>query len=172
MYLINKIHRKSRPVFDQRGISSLAEITLVTGMLAILFTIGILSLTRSQNTTSISSTVDTFVSDFKEQQIKAMVGDTEGGTGIYDYGIHFDTAKYTLFRGTWSPTDPNNFVVNLPPTIEATNFFPNNEVIFLKGSGEVAGCCTGASFAVTFNDASVSLQKTLTVNRMGATSVN
>jgi len=142
------------------------------GIIAVFFSIAGFYLSRSVHSSYISTTLDTFLSDLKNQQIKAMTGDTGGGSAADNYGIHFASGSYTLFSGTWSSTSSGNFVVSLPSTTQISDFFPNHELIFLKGTGEVAGCCTGSSFSVTFNDSSSNIQKTVTVNRFGATTVN
>lgn len=170
--IMGKKYIKFPPAFNQRGIASMAEIVLVGGIFLMLLTIGILGLSREPAHANISTTVDTFLSDFKEQQIKAMEGDSDGGAGPDNYGIYFGTTSYSLFRGATSSADLNKFVVNLPPTVTITNFFPDNQIIFLKGIGEVANCCTGANFQVTFNDLQSNIGKTITVNRMGAFTTN
>src|SRR5664279_1082129 len=123
---------------NQRGFS-LAEITLSLGLFAILFTIGIFSITRSQQSSSLSTTMDTFLADFKEQQIKAMTGDTEtaGGLTANNYGIHFEGSSYTLFRGSYSAGNSGNFIIHLPATVLVTTLMTNsdgnNRVVFKKG---------------------------------------
>jgi type II secretory pathway pseudopilin PulG len=165
---------KKCPPLDQRGITSLAEIMLVVGIMTILFTIGIFSLTKAQQHTSLSSVVDTFLSDFKEQQIKAMVGSTEGGAGSDNYGIHFDTVSYTLFKGTYSASNSANFVTKLPPTIQVSAWLDSigeQEIIFLKGDGHIKDYNLVSNAQVAFKDNSANIQKNIFMSKMGATDV-
>lgn len=158
---------------NQLGFSTLPEITFVMGILIILMSIGIYSLARAQHSSSLATTLDTFKSDFKNQQLKAMLGDTETGSAPDNYGIHFDTTSYTLFKGTWSASASSNFVINLPSTIQISDFFPpSHEAIFSKGKGEVSGCDNFVGCKVTFNDVSLSIGTTIIVNQMGAITVN
>jgi hypothetical protein len=128
------------------------------------------------NSSSLATSVDTFKADFKNQQLKAMLGDTEGGSAPDNYGIHFDTNSYTLFRGPWSASDPNNFTVNLPPSIEVTTTFidefSESLINFEKGTGIVGGCCTESGSTITLIDTTANIEKTLTIGRYGAFSEN
>lgn len=153
--------------FDQKGFTSLAEMVLILGIISLLMSLAIVSFPRIQQSSKLSTTVDAFLSDLKGQQLKAMMGDGGGGLPDY-YGIHFETNSYSLFRGATYSADPSPFVINLPSTIQSTNMFPDNQILFLKGDGEVSGCCNGAGFSVTFNETSVIIDKTITVNRLGA----
>jgi type II secretory pathway pseudopilin PulG len=167
--LVNNIYKKN---YYRRGFSSLAEIVLVTGILSVLFSIGIFSLTRSQQSTSLLTTVDIFKSDFKNQQLKAMLGDTDAGTAPDNYGINLSATSYTLFKGNDPALDPNKFVVNLPSTIRITENIPSDNIIFFKGSGVVAGCCSLVNFTVTFNDQGDNIEKTFTIGRHGSYTIN
>lgn len=166
-----KNHRTFFSKLNNRAFTMI-ETVIVMGIILLLMTLGMMSLGRVQQSSSLSSVVETFKSDLKNQQIKAMQGDTESGTTPDDYGIHFETNSYSLFRGATYSADLNPYIVNLPKTVEITNFFPNNQVLFMKGLGEVAGCCSGAGFKVTFNDTSANIQKTINLNRLGAYTVD
>jgi prepilin-type N-terminal cleavage/methylation domain-containing protein len=160
-------------IFNQRGFS-LAEITLCLGLFAILFTIGIFNITRTQQSTSLSTTVDTFLADFKEQQVKAMEGDTQtqGGTTADNYGIHFDGSSYTLFKGTYAANGTSNFIVKLPATVVVTTGMTlppslDNQVVFMKGSGAIASYNQTKS-QITFKDTTMNtVIKTITINTYG-----
>ena len=158
---------------NQSGFS-LAEITLALGLFAILFTIGLFSITRSQQSSSLSTTTETFLADFKEQQTKAMTGDTEtaGGQSADNYGIHFEGSSYTIFRGTYTATNSGNFIIHLPATVQVTTQMTipgssDNQLVFLKGSGEIASY-NPTSNQITFKDTTMaSVIKTITINKYG-----
>lgn len=154
--------------FDHRGIASMAEIVLISGIFLLLLAIGIVNFPRIQQSSSLNATLETFLSNLKDQQIKAMTGYTDGGTSADQYGIHFDTTSYTLFRGTY-PT--GSFTVNLPPTINITTQMKifgseDTQIVFMKGTGELAGCCTVAN-TITLVDTSTNISKTITFNEFG-----
>ena len=157
---------------NNRGVASMAEIVLVGGIFLLLMSLGTFSLARFQSSSSLTTVVDTFIADFKNQQIKAMQGDTESGTSPDNYGIHFDSTSYTLFKGTYLAGDPNNFKVNLPPSIQVSTQMKifgseDPQIIFIKGNAKLAGCCSIAN-TITFNDNSANIRKTITVNELGA----
>ncbi len=105
----------------------------------------------------------------KEQQIKAMVGDTEGTASVSAYGVHFDTATYTLFRNTYGT---GNFVISLPSTIHISSTFPSPQIIFATGSGELTNYVSNSA-TITFSDTADNSQKVITLNKYGVvTNVN
>lgn len=148
---------------------TLIEVTLVVSLFFILIAISTVNLFQFQHKSQLSGTVSSFLADYKEQQIKAMVGDTEGNGVISDYGVHLETTTYTLFRSTYGIS---NFAVSLPSNIQITTTFPSSQVVFQKGSGTVSGFTIGQN-TITLQDTSNNTQKVITINRYGVvTAVN
>ncbi|HEX7042241.1 MAG TPA: type II secretion system protein [Patescibacteria group bacterium] len=152
---------------DERGFT-LVELILVMGIVAILLGFVTINLIKAQNSSSISSTLNTVISDIKNQQIKAMVGDAQGGAAESSYGVHFDTSKYVLFKGsTYNSSDTSNFVVNLTPDLIFTNInLPSGNIIFSVQSGEVSGFVIGQN-TVDIESTNSSKTYTITINQYG-----
>lgn len=150
---------------DLRGFT-LIEIMVVMGIFAILSGFGILNLLNLQTKSTFGTSVNNLIADIKDQQNKAIVGDTEG-TGVYsELGIYFESDGYVLFRGlNYSPADPSNFAVELNPNITLSNNFPSSEIVFLKNSGEISNF-TGGSNTITIQ-ADSGEEKTITINKYG-----
>lgn len=132
------------------------------------------NLTRTQQHTSTNTTIDSIVSDIKQQQLKAMINDTQGDGVVNSFGIYFQQTTYTLFKGSaYSTTDTTNFVVNLDTNLQFVNItFPNASLIFAKGSGEVSNYVAGQD-TIQIKNLSSNETKTITVNKYGTiTSVN
>lgn len=132
------------------------------------------NLTRTQQHTSVNTTIDELVSDIKEQQMKAMINDTEGRVATDTYGIYFQTTKYTLFHGnTYVANDTANFVINLDTNLQfINNTFPNTSIIFAKGSGEIVGFINGQN-TITLKNMANNQTKTVSLNQYGTiTGVN
>ena len=147
---------------------TLVEVTLVVSLFFILVGLATVNLFNFQHKSQLDATVNSFQADYKEQQIKAMVGDTEGTSASTNYGVHFETTSYTLFRGTYTFGNSANFVVVLPNTVTIATNFSNAQILFLKGSGEVSGTGT-----ITLTDTVTAAQKVLTINKYGViTGVN
>ncbi len=142
------------------------EVALVGSIFAILVGIATVNLFKFQHTSQLSSTLESFMADSKEQQIKAMVGDTEGTGTFANYGVHFESNSYTLFRNTYGTA---NFTVNLPSTITFTTTLPSSQIIYTQGSGEVSGFTIGQN-TVTMRDTVDGSQKVITFNRYGVIS--
>jgi len=149
-----------RKLFNNSGFTQ-TELLLTMGIFVLLSSFAISNLLGSQRTSSLTGAVDTFVADVREQQVKAMVGDTEGTGTLSNYGVHFTTTQYTLYRTAYGTS---NYTVTLPNTVQVSG----SEILFLKGSGEIAAATT-----VTFTDLTNGRLKTVTINRYGVvTAVN
>lgn len=145
---------------------TLIEMAVVMGIFTILVSIGVISLANIERSSSLNAEVSKIIPSIKEQQIKAMAGDTEGSGTINDYGIHFESSSYTLFRGTYSVGNANNLVVTIDPNIQISSTFPGAQVLFSRGSGEVASFVNGSN-TITFTDTTNGRTQTITVNRLG-----
>ncbi len=131
---------------------SLIEIVVVLGIMSILVGIATVNLSSLQNNTSLNLTLETLISDIKQQQLKAMVSDTEGRSTAGNYGIYFDTNRYILFSGSvYSASNTTNFIVSLDSNIVFSNVtLPNSTLIFQQISGEVLNYgSTTDTFAIT-----------------------
>ena len=148
---------------------TIPELLVVMGILAILFGLTTPNLLHFQQRAVVNTTSDILVNDLKSQQNKAMVGDTEGRGTSDNYGIYFESDKYTLFHGTvYDSMDTDNFVINLDPSISFTNItVPNSSIIFSKGSGEVEGYMSGSD-TIDITDTTNGDNVTIRINTYGA----
>ena len=154
----------------QKGFT-LIEFLLVMSIFSVLAGIATVNLFSFQNKSQLNTVFNTFVADLRDQQAKAMSGDTNG-TGVIDnYGIRFDAAnfRYTLYKGTYSATDSANFSVSYPNTLQITTTFPSSQVNFAKGSGEVVSYAS-TSATITLRDTMTNSQKVIQLNRYGVIS--
>lgn len=111
------------------------ELVVVTSIIVILLGFIAISLVRSQQTASLTSVQDLLLVDLKQQQLKSMIGDTEGRAASDSYGVHFDSSQYVLFHGTYSAGETSNSVINLDSNMQFNG--PLSDVIFSKLSGEI-----------------------------------
>ena len=154
--------------FERKGIS-LIEIIIVISVLALLIGLASTSFIPRQGRTAQTTSISTFLTDLRAQQIKAMTGDTEGRGIKSAYGIHFEEESYTLFHGdTYSFIDSSNFVVNLEDgtTISPTTF-PDSQIVFEKDTGEVVGFVSGSN-TITIRNSINNEEKIITINKYGA----
>jgi type II secretory pathway pseudopilin PulG len=156
----------------QKGYS-LLELLIIFSIIAIIITLASANLMGATRRTVKSTNFSTLVSDLKSQQVKAMNGDTEGASSNNNYGIYFESNKYTLFRGnSYSPSDTHNFTINLPTGTELSDItFNNSLILFAAGSGEF----------ISFNNTKNSLKiknttdgstKGLIINKFGTITTN
>ena len=121
---------------NKRGFT-LVELAVVIGIFTTLMGFIVLNLVRSQQTASLTATSEILLSDIKQQQMKSMVGDTEGRADAGPYGIHFDANKYILFPGaSYSPLESSNFEIDLPSNMQFNS--ANYDIIFSRVSGEIS----------------------------------
>lgn len=150
----------------QRGLT-LIELILVVGIIVLLFGIGFVGITNIQVLTARSTAATILISDIRNQQIKAMVGDTEGRATPDNYGVKLFTDKYVLFHGNnYDPNDPDNYSIPLPDAHSMTSTFPNDEIVFASDSGELLGFIEGSNTVTIINNPS-STSETITLNAYG-----
>jgi prepilin-type N-terminal cleavage/methylation domain-containing protein len=144
----------------QRGFT-LVEMAVVTSIIVTLLGFITISLVRSQQSASLTTTEDVLITDLKQQQLKAMIGDTEARETSDSYGVHFDSNQYVLFHGaTYSASENTNFVTSLSSDMQfdSTNF----NVIFSKLSGEISAISN-----IILKDKTNGNVRTITINRCG-----
>lgn len=144
------------------------EIIIVMGIVTILLGFITFNLLRAQSSSSLTAAVDTLVTDTRNQQIKAMTGDSEGRGVADSYGIHFSANQYVLFHGaSYNQSDTSNFPVNLDTNLNfSSNTFPNGNIIFLETSGEVSSYSAVAN-SIILQTTAGNQSKTITINKYG-----
>lgn len=147
---------------------TLVELIVILAIIAVLFTVASVGLNSLQQQSYIDNTVETMLSDIKLQQTKAMTGDTSSTGSNSEYGIHFySNNSYTLFKGSnYSSSDSNNFTVTQSSAISITTTFPQSNLIFAKGSGEVVGFISNQN-TITITNTNDSQNRKITINRFG-----
>ena len=149
------------------------ELIVAMGVFATLVGLATVHLLGGQRTSSLTATTDTLIADIKEQQIKAITGDTAAGSQS-SYGVYFGPGQYVLFAGgTYNPTDSTNAVIPLDSNVVFASInFPNTSVVFASGSGEIVNFSSQAH-TVTLLQVHSGEGKTIDINRYGViTSVN
>lgn len=146
---------------------TLIEVALIIAVISILLSISTFNLLNFQDHATLDTTIETFISDVKQQQLKAMSGSTEGNQTTAPFGIFIENHRYTLFTGTtFNSSDPLNFTLSLNDTITITTTFSQNRFFFIKGSGEIQNFTQGSN-TITFIHTPSNLQKTITINKYG-----
>lgn len=150
----------------QRGFT-FPEVIVILGIVAVLFGIVTVSLLRIQRSPQVLTTATILMTDIKSQQLKAMMGDTEG-SGMRDfYGVAVEPSRYVLFAGnTYIPGNPTNAPVEFGPSLLASTTIPGGTLLFAKGSGEIIGHIDGAD-TVTLTNIDSDQAVTLRVNSYG-----
>lgn len=158
---------------QKRGFT-IPELLIVMSVFGILITFITINLLGLQRKTSLNAVVTTLITDMKHQQVKAMSGDTEGRSSSDNYGIYFESDRYTLFHGNYYVlSDTSNFVVNLSEDLEFSSIlFPSSTMLFANGSGEIVDFNPGLNTIVLRNKGTGE-KKTIEINKHGViTGVN
>ena len=144
---------------------TLVELIVIMSILATLFGLVTINLNYAQRKATIETVLTSLLTDIKQQQLKAMVGDTEGrGTTDY-YGVYFEANRYTLFHGsTYNPNDAANFTVNIDQNLQVQNI--GKTIVFNKLGGDVVGYSSSAN-TITILDTSNNSSRTITYNQLG-----
>lgn len=143
------------------------EVIVVVSIFLTLIGLTIINPLNLRESTSINTFVYTLITDIKNQQIKSMVGDTEG-RGIPDtYSIYIESAKYTLFHGqNYFEGDSSNFSVAVDDQYQLLTIFPGSKIVFAEGSGEIIGFAQNQN-TITIKNARTGQQKVITINKFG-----
>lgn len=143
------------------------EVIVVVAIFLTLIGLTITNPLNLRESTSINAFVYTLITDIKNQQIKAMVGDTEGRGTPDTYSIYIEPAKYTLFHGqNYSQSDSSNFSITVADQYQLLTTFPESKIVFSAGSGEIVGFVQNQD-TITIRDARTGQQKVITINKYG-----
>lgn len=153
--------------FNEQGFT-FPELVIVMGIVILMLGFITINLVQARNSSSLTTTLDTLITDMKNQQIKAMTGDTEGRGTADSYGIHFSANQYVLFHGTsFNQSDSSNLAINLDPSLSFNqDLFPSGNIIFLQTSGEVSSFST-TSNSIVLTGSNGNQTKTITINKYG-----
>jgi len=157
---------QKKSVFFRRGFT-ITELAIVMGISAILLSLATVNLSVLIPKGNVTTSTDILLTDIKQQQAKAMLGETQGQSTTNSYGIFLENNQYTLFAGSaFNATSSANMVVSVPASLEIVTNLPISTLLFTKGSGEVQGFVQGSN-TVTLRDRSFSTQRVLSVNQYG-----
>lgn len=141
------------------------EVVVVMGIVSLLFAITAPDLFKLQDRNALQNTTIELTSLLRQQQFNAM------NLGVVS-GIYFDTHKYTLYQGEYfiSGHEQNTEYHLAYPLAFSSILFPNNNVQFASGSGELVGYSPNAN-AVTLTDTVHLLERTIRFNTLGIPSI-
>jgi prepilin-type N-terminal cleavage/methylation domain-containing protein len=147
---------------------TIIELLVVIGLFGLLASFVVVNLMRPMTKASVDSSLSTLISDLRQQQIKSMVGSSDGLSSAQYFGIYFSGSSYTLFHGTdYSAGDETNFVVNLDVNLNLSTTFPGNQVVFSRRSGEITGFVNGSN-VITVTNTADGETSSFSLNQLGA----
>lgn len=150
----------------QSGLT-LIELLLVVGILGVLFGIGFVGIGSIKIVATKSTSFSVLSSDLKNQQIKAMVGDTEGRGVPDNYGIKILSDRYVLFHGNiYNPSDAANFSIPIGQGYTLTSTFPDTSILFASNSGELVNFIQGQN-TVTITHTETGSNQLMEINNYG-----
>lgn len=149
----------------QMGLT-LIEMIIVIGIVMALLGIAFLNISNIRVVSSGGSATTVLISDFKNQQIKAMTGDTEGRGVADNYGIKILPNRYVLFHGlSYIPSDTSNFTIPIDDGQVLSSTFQDDMIIFSSNSGELVNYLSGQdTVSITTNQGST---KVIQFNKYG-----
>jgi len=146
---------------------TLIELVIVMGIIMTLFSLSAVSIVGLRQKASLNTTIDSLITDLKSQQLKAMIGESEGRASSDVYGIYFETNDYVLFHGgVYLSSSPDNFVVKGGDGVQFSSTFSGHQIVFSQTAGEVVNFVIGNNMIAVSNTVSGE-HKTITINRYG-----
>ena len=142
---------------------TLIELLVSMGILAVLFALTTINISPLPSNTLQVTNLDALLSDIRSQQTQAMTSDVS-------FGVHFESASYTLFKGnSYTQGLSANTVINLDSGIVFSNVtFPSSVIVFSPGTGDITGYTTGAD-SFTIRSSVTSKSTVVKINKYGAT---
>lgn len=156
---------------------SLIEVLFVVAFFVIILAFATPNLFNPLGREKVGTLSNDIVSNLRDAQTKAMSSETFGKPATSEFGVHFGSNNYIIFRGTiFDPTDSDSFLVDIPTGLTVNpnlpcNLAPNdcNNIVFSKLSGEVQ------NFDQTKNSLclsdSLNNRILITINFLGVTNV-
>lgn len=169
--MLFSLHSKKTKIY-QYGFTFI-EVTIVTAIASTLIGVAILNLLNIHQTKTVQSISEILISDLRSQQTKTMSLSTQNGATSDNYGIFFGTNSYFLFKGSiYDINDPSNSEITLPSNFNfASVTLPNNQIVFLKGSGEVQDYIESLD-SLRIRNADNKNTKTVEINKYGVVNYN
>ncbi len=146
---------------------TLIEILVALGIIVLLCVIIIGSFSSFRKSQNFNNAIEDTISIFNSARAKTLSSENAS-----QYGIHLDSSKATLFKGTvFSQTDPNNQIINLDSSIEIVNISINgggSDVVFnrLKGDTSDHGSFVIRVKSDTSKSKTISIKSTGIVNAL------
>src|SRR3989344_6702460 len=124
---------------------TLVEVMLVMVIAGVLLTTTAQSLFQSQQSISLDAMTARFVVEVREQQMRAISGDTAPLGSYIDYSVRLEADRYILFPGSvYDEGNPINTVVTLEaPLVFANSTLPSSTMTFTRGRGEISAFSQG-----------------------------
>lgn len=152
---------------DKNGFT-LIEILLVIAITVILLSFSAINLLNFQQSAVVLSSVEQVISDIKFQQTSAMNGVRENNNTAQRFGIRFNDSAYILFHGeSYNPLDSTNLNISLGHGARMNSLtFPQSEILFEKGSGEIVNYLEGQN-TITVTDSNNVNKTKIVFNKLG-----
>lgn len=138
------------------------EIVIVMGIMTILMMIASFNFFPIQQKTSLSLTIQSLITDMKQQQLKAMSG--ESTQGIY---FDPDQKNYVIFKGTtYESSNTSNFNIPLGAQIIVSSIdFSGRQLLFAPVSGEISNFAAGNK--ITMKNTTSNEERSIFFNKYG-----
>jgi len=139
-----------------------AELVIVMGIMVILMMIVSVNFFPIKQKASLSTTVQSLISDIKLEQLKSMSGESS-------QGVYFEPSNknYIVFRGlTYDVANTTNFTIPLgDQIIVSTIDYSGRQLIFSSGSGEIGNFSPGNK--IVLHNTVSNEEKTIFFNKYG-----
>jgi prepilin-type N-terminal cleavage/methylation domain-containing protein len=146
---------------------TLIELLIVMALMGILVSFVIVNVSGAQRSTSVITSEDSFISDMKLQQAKAMNTYSSPSGVIADYGVYIQPTKYVLFQGTtYNPANAENITIDIDTNLQLTTTFPSSTVVFSRMTGEIVNYGDGSN-TISIRNTVGNETRTISLNRLG-----
>jgi len=136
--MLNSQKREIKKSYRSLNAFTFIELLLVMAIIAVLSGIVTISLSNLVPRANLATTAEILTAELRQQQSRAMNREKDSNQQASEYGVYVEQHQYVLFSGTsYDANDSNNLITEVLPPLELNTNFPNQVVIFAKGSGEI-----------------------------------
>ena len=138
---------------------TLVEMTIILGIIAILFSVTSLNLSNITPKTSLDGALQNFIVNLKQQQLLAL-------TNNINHGLYIPSDKYTVFKGnSYNPSDSSNFNFSNDDISWSTSA-SGGVIMFVKNTGNISNM-VGTTITISLTQTITQQTKTITINKYG-----
>ncbi|MBN1262896.1 MAG: prepilin-type N-terminal cleavage/methylation domain-containing protein [Candidatus Pacebacteria bacterium] len=151
---------------------TLIEIIVVIGVLSVLFGLGTVVMSGFARQDRIEAEAKKITACLFQARVKTLAGYSYGQPTALNFGVHFESARYTLFGGIgFNPDNPLNQKFDLAPELAINDIsLSSDDCVFEKITGQVRNFDPVNNYFI-LTDRRGNQKRKISINKLGVVTV-